>query len=278
MISHRNFLSLAGVCVAAFAQPVARAGEQYLFGVGSPDGGSGTLILMLSTGWSLWLVSAAPTQAEPLRMRGGRATVRQAELASEAESDVASQPEGSPTRNENTESDTSKDSESMIDTWVSHAMPGEHHRLLDKLTGKWNMAITYRMNSESPPVESRGSCERKWILGNRFVLEEFDGGNLAMPFQGMAVYGYDTFEKKYTSAWIDTTSSAVTTSLGTCRDGCKVIAFTGRHGDPWSGVKKNSRGFTRLLDDDKHILELYEPDKDGTEFMVLKIVYTRKNG
>ncbi|UCE60853.1 MAG: DUF1579 family protein [Phycisphaerales bacterium] len=170
------------------------------------------------------------------------------------------------------------DSESMIDTWVSHAMPGEHHRLLEKLTGKWNLAVKYKMNAESPVVESEGTCERRWILGNRFVLEEFDGGNLALPFQGMAIYGYDTFEKKYTSIWVDTTSSAVTTSLGTCQDGCKVIAFTGRHGDPWSGVKKNSRGFTRLVDDNKHILQLYEPDKDGKEFMVLQIVYTRKTG
>ncbi len=168
------------------------------------------------------------------------------------------------------------DSESMIDTWVEYAMPGQHHQVLRRLVGSWKTAIKYRMNSESPVVESEGTCERKWILGNRFVLEEFDGGNLGMPFQALAIYGYDTFEKKYTSVWVDTTSNAMTRSFGICQDECKVITFTGRHGDPWSGSMRTSRGVTRLVDDNKHVLELYEPDSTGTEFKVLEITYTRK--
>ena len=155
-------------------------------------------------------------------------------------------------------------------------MPGEHHRVLGKLAGSWNMAVKYRMSADSPVVESKGTCERKWILGNRFVLEEFDGGSLALPFQGLAIYGYDAFDKKYTSVWVDTTNTAMTTSAGTCQEDCRVIAFVGRHGDPWSGTKKPSRGVTRFVNDDQHVLELYEPDREGKEFKVLEITYTRK--
>ena len=169
------------------------------------------------------------------------------------------------------------DAESQVDTFVRHAMPGEHHRLLGKLAGSWNMAVKYRMSADSPVVESQGSCQRKWILGKRFVLEEFDGGSLALPFQGLAIYGYDAFEKKYTSVWVDTTNTAMTTSAGTCQEDCKVIAFVGRHGDPWSGTKKPSRGVTRFVSDDKHVLELYEPGREGKEFKVLEIRYTRKS-
>jgi hypothetical protein len=138
------------------------------------------------------------------------------------------------------------------------------------------MAVKYRMDSGSEVVESQGTCRRKWILGNRFVLEEFDGGSLALPFKGLAIYGYDAFEQKYTSVWVDTTSTAMTTSQGSCDDGCDVIAFTGRHGDPWTGVKRPSRGVTRLVNDNEHVLELYEPGSDGQEFRVLEIRYTRK--
>ena len=168
------------------------------------------------------------------------------------------------------------DGEAMIDTWVQHAMPGEHHRLLRRMAGSWNLAVKYRMNAEAPIVESHGACERKWILGNRFLLEEFDGGNLALPFQGLAIYGYDAFEKKYTSVWVDTMSTAITTNLGVCRKSCELIHFTGQHGDPWSGTKRTSRGVTRFVNDDRHVLELYEPDADGKEFKILEIVYTRK--
>jgi len=169
------------------------------------------------------------------------------------------------------------DSESLIDVWVRHAMPGAQHRLLDRLVGQWEMTVRYRMNSQAPVVESKGSCTRKSILGGRFVLEEFDGGNLAVPFQGLALYGYDVFEGKYTSVWVDTTSTAVTTSLGTCQQQpCDVIAFAGRHGDPWSGQKRPSRGTTRFVDDNKHVLELYEPDSTGKEFKVLEVTYSRQ--
>ena len=167
------------------------------------------------------------------------------------------------------------DTESLVDTWVRYAMPGEHHKLLSKMAGRWDMAIKYRMNSEMPVVESKGTCERKWILGNRFLLEEFDGGNLAMPFQGLAIYGYDSFEQKYTSVWVDTMSTAITTNLGTCRDACELITFIGQHGDPWTGTKRPSRGVTRFVNDTRHVLELYEPDSGGKEFKILEIVYTR---
>ncbi len=173
------------------------------------------------------------------------------------------------------EPDADPDSEALVDTWVRYAMPGEPHKLLERMAGSWNMTIKYRMNADAPAVESKGTCERRWILGKRFVLEEFDGGNLALPFRGLAIYGYDAFERKYTSVWVDTMSTAITTNLGTCQEGCKLITFSGRHGDPWTGSKRPSRGVTRFVSDEQHVLELYEPDLDGREFKILEIVYTR---
>ena len=167
------------------------------------------------------------------------------------------------------------DDEALIDNWVRHAMPGEQHKLLGRMTGRWDMKVKYWMNAAVPAVESEGVCVRKWILGKRFVLEEFDGGNLALPFEGLAIYGYDAFEKKYTSVWVDSMSTAITTSLGACVEDCARIRFVGRHGDPWSGTKRDSRGMTRFVSEDEHVLELHEPGADGKEFKMLEITYTR---
>ncbi|MCP4589358.1 MAG: DUF1579 domain-containing protein [bacterium] len=167
------------------------------------------------------------------------------------------------------------DNDTLIETWAQYGMPGEHHQLLGRMVGRWKLAVKYWMTAGSPMVESSGSCVREWALGRRFVVEEFDGGDLALPFQGMAIYGYDAFQQKYTSVWVDSLSTAVTTSAGVCRDTCDTIAFTGKHGDPWTGEVRDSRGVTRFVDKDTHVLELYEPGSDGKEFKMLEITYTR---
>jgi hypothetical protein len=171
---------------------------------------------------------------------------------------------------------TERDNESLIANMVQYAMPAPQHRLLDRMAGKWKTSVKYKMSAGSPVVESEGGCEREWILGNRFLREEFDGGDLALPFKALAVYGYDRFEKKYTSVWIDSLNTAITTYLGTCEQPCDVINFVGTHGDPWTGVKRPSRGVTRFVDDKTHVVELYEAGRDGREFKILEVTYTRE--
>lgn len=172
--------------------------------------------------------------------------------------------------------DSATSTDSLIETMVRYAMPAPQHRLLDRMAGKWKTHVKYQMTADAPVVESEGNCERKWVLGNRFLLEEFDGGDLALPFQALAIYGYDRFEQKYTSAWIDSLTTAITTYLGTCKDPCDVINFVGQHGDPWTGQKRPSRGVTRFVSDKQHTVELYESGGDGREYRVLEINYTRE--
>lgn len=195
-------------------------------------------------------------------------------LAETAQSPRSDAPADTTSENVN-QNDAAADTESLVETWVRYAMPGEHHKLLERMAGDWKTHIEYRMTADSPVVESEGACRRKWILGKRFLLEEFDGGNLGLPFQGLAIYGYDEFEKKYTSVWVDTMNTAMTTSKGTCAPPCNLIRFVGTHGDPWTGKKRSSRGVTHFIDETSHALELYERGVNGREFKMLEIIYTR---
>jgi len=79
-------------------------------------------------------------------------------------------------------------------------MAGKHHALLNRMAGSWDTVTRYWMAPDAEPVESQGKSERRWILGGRFLLAELDGGSLALPFQALGVFGYDAFERKYTSA------------------------------------------------------------------------------
>lgn len=171
---------------------------------------------------------------------------------------------------------TGESAESQIERWARHATPGKDHQLLEQMVGRWETVTTYRQEAGSPPVQARGRCARKWILDRRFVQEELDGGMLGLPFRGVGAYGYDAFERKYTSVWMDTTSTAITTYLGVYDEERKIVNFTGVYGDPWTGEKRPVRGVTRLESPDRQVLELYMPKPGGGEFKMLEIEYRRE--
>ena len=170
---------------------------------------------------------------------------------------------------------TGNDMKSQIERLVRYAMPSTQHRLLDRLTGRWNTLTQYWMAPGVEPVESKGASERRWILEGRFVLEQFDGGNLALPFRGLGLYGYDGFEQKYTSAWVDTLNTAIMSNLGIYDKTNDVVNFVGQYGDSLAGLKREIRGRMRFLNEDKHQLELQVVDSDGRKFKMLEITYTR---
>lgn len=181
-----------------------------------------------------------------------------------------------PTHSAETNAPTALDLEKQVEAMVGYAMPGRHHQLLNRLAGDWEVHTRYWMKLGAVPVEAKGTSARKWILDGRFLMEELDGGDLALPFRGVALFGYDAFEQKYTSAWVDTTSTAILTNLGTYDKTNDVVTFTGEYKDPWTGTRKKNRGLTRFLGADKHAIELHVTEADGREFKMLEITYTRK--
>jgi len=169
-----------------------------------------------------------------------------------------------------------QDAESQADTLARYAMPTPQHKLLDQMAGRWTTLTRYWMAPGAEAVESSGTAERKWILDGRFLLEELDGGNLALPFRGLGLFGYDAFEQKYTSAWVDTMNTSILTNLGTYDKTNDLVHFTGQYKDPWTGTKKKERGIARFVNKARHILEIHVTEPDGREFKMLEITYTRK--
>jgi hypothetical protein len=169
-----------------------------------------------------------------------------------------------------------KDAEFAADTLARYAMPGPQHKLFDRMVGRWTTLTRYWPAPGAEVVEAKGASQRKWILDGRFLLEELDGGDLALPFRGVGLYGFDAFEQKYNSAWVDTMNTSIPTHLGTYDKTNDVVNFTGQYKDPWTGAKKPERGVTRFLSRDKHALEVYVSEPDGREFKMLEIVYTRE--
>jgi len=168
--------------------------------------------------------------------------------------------------------------EVMMEIWKKMAEPGEYHAHLKPLAGTWNLVVKFRMAPEAPWEEHKGTSESKWILGGRFLLEEVKGEVMEGEerFEGLGIMGYDKVKKKYTSAWVDTMSTAVFTELGMCDKSGKVITTRSEYDDPMTGQKKKGKSVLRIISNDKHVAEMYETGLDGKEFKNLEVVYTRK--
>ena len=166
------------------------------------------------------------------------------------------------------------DEKAAMEAMIKAATPGEMHKKLDPLAGKWDCALKMWMDPSKPPSEMKGSAETKWVLGNRYLLMTFKGDFGGMPFEGSGVVGYDNLRKSYVGAWIDNFSSGIMNSVGEIDSTGKVFTFTGEEIDPLSQKKFKSKQVTKVIDGNKHEETFFKIDGDK-EIKVMEIVYTR---
>lgn len=164
----------------------------------------------------------------------------------------------------------------MMEAWAKAATPGEFHAHLKPLAGQWNNTTKWRFDASAPWMESTGKSEYKWIMDGRFLLQEVASEMMGDRFEGLGILGYDNVQKKYTSVWIDTMGTMIFTSLGSCDASGKVITLHGDYVDVMSGQKKKVRSVCRMINDNKHVFEMYDRTADGKEYMSLEVTYTRK--
>src|SRR5581483_5035108 len=79
----------------------------------------------------------------------------------------------------------------MMKKWMEAASPGEGHKYLGQMVGKWDLTLRAWMDPGKPPQESKGTCDAKWILDGRFVYAEKSRQNMGMPFKSVEFWGYD---------------------------------------------------------------------------------------
>lgn len=154
--------------------------------------------------------------------------------------------------------------------------PGENHKALDALVGKWNTSVKWWMSPESKPEESQGTSDNHWILGGRFVQEDFKGTSMGQPFEGMGLMGYDNIRAEYTSLWLDNMATGIMTGTGQYDAATKTFTKNATMSCPMTGEKNRAmRSVCKIVDNDHFTLEMYMNDKDGKEFKAMEIRYVR---
>lgn len=157
-----------------------------------------------------------------------------------------------------------------------HATPGAEHKKLEPLVGMWNYTCKVWMDPSKPPMEMKGTIERKWILGNRFIEEKVSGTGMdGKPgFEGIGVVGYDNGEKKFTMSWICNMCTSIATSAGTCDVSGKTFTFENEAYCPVREKKIKGREVLRMESNDRHVMERFEIE-NGKERKVMEIIAIR---
>jgi hypothetical protein len=170
----------------------------------------------------------------------------------------------------------SAEEQQQMEAMVKYMTPGEGHKMLDGMVGKWDAKVTAWMGPGAEPMVSTGTEESSWVLGGRFIEEKFSGSFMGMPFTGVGYTGYDNAKKQYFGTWMDSMSTGVMTSTGNTSDGGKTWSFKSSMTDPMTG--KDAPGETKITvtDKDHHVMEMWAPSPDGKMFKMMEIVYTRK--
>lgn len=165
----------------------------------------------------------------------------------------------------------------MMEAWKKMSEPGEFHAHLQPLAGRWNQATKHRMSPDQPWEESTGSAEYRWILDGRFMLQDVKGEMAeGYPFTGLGIMAYDKVKKKYVTVWADNFMSGFMIAEGTCDASGKVITYQGEYSNPMTGETQKDKSVFRIINNDKHVFEMYGTTPDGKEFRSLEITYTRR--
>lgn len=174
------------------------------------------------------------------------------------------------------EGKASANMQEMTKRWMEAATPGEGHKYLEQLVGKWDIVMRAWMEPGKPPMESKGTCDAKWMLEGRFVSVEMASQIMGMPYKSMNLIGFDNYKKRYVFSYVDNMSTGIYTAEGKLDLSKQVLTSFGKMDDvALDEHDKTVKYVMRIVSKDKYIFEIYDEVGSANEFKAMEITYTR---
>lgn len=168
------------------------------------------------------------------------------------------------------------DQEAMMKEWHKWADPSDMHKKLEKLAGNWTATMRFFMDPSAPAMESQGSCASSFVLGGRWLRQEFKGEMMGMPFEGIGMVGYDNFRKEYVCAWTDNMTTSMLQMRGSCNEAGTEFNFSGIMDEPMTGERdKKFRHVWKFSGADSYTMEAYDNIPGKGEVKVMELTFSR---
>ncbi len=153
--------------------------------------------------------------------------------------------------------------------------PGAKHKALEPFVGTWSAKVSMYMDPAAPAMESSGTMVNSWIYDGRYLQHKFEGDMGGMKFEGSGLWGFDVAAGKYVGTWIDSMSTAISTSVGPDSKDGKTWTMASTNTDPVTGKASVGEEVITLDNPNQHTMSMFE-DRGGKKVKTMEIVYTRK--
>lgn len=164
----------------------------------------------------------------------------------------------------------------MMEAWQKAATPGEAHKKLEPFVGTFDARVRMWSDPSRTPEDSTGTMTSTWVLGNRYVQQNYEGTFMGAPFNGVGYIGYDNVSKKIQSVWMDSASTGMMWMTGSADAAGKVVSTKGTMSDPSSGRTLPIEDKITIADNDHMKIEMLTKGAGGKMTKVMEIEYTRK--
>jgi hypothetical protein len=172
----------------------------------------------------------------------------------------------------------SEQDKKMMEMMMKYGTPGEHHELLKKYVGDWDVDIRAWPKPGAEPVISKGTMRNELLFDGRFLMSRFEGMMGGQKAMGLEIISYDLFQDKYVTFWIDSWNTMFVTTSGTLDFYGNLLTETGAYPDTMTDGKKmvEIRNVTTFVGNDKYMFEVYMLRPGGKETKGMEFIVTRK--
>ncbi len=171
--------------------------------------------------------------------------------------------------------DMTPEMQAEMAAWMKLAQPGAHHEHLAPFIGTWKGKVTMWMEPDQPPMVEESAADVTWLMGGRFLHWKLTGNFGGMPYEGMAIEGYNNGEGRYESVWLDNFGTLLLVFDGSCSDDGKRRKMSTKFADVVAGGMVDYRTEYRWIDSD-HFTYTAFMDKGDGEFQNMLIEYQRQ--
>ena len=152
--------------------------------------------------------------------------------------------------------------------------PGPEHQKLQPFVGDWTLTVRLWTDPSQSPAEAKGTVQRRWIMGGRFVQETAKVECEGKSFEGMGLFGYDKAQKKFTAVKVCGLCGTISHGLATVNDSGTKFDCTKEECCPLTGQKIKGRDEIVLENNDKIVVNVFRM-VDDKEVKVMEIVTVR---
>ena len=167
------------------------------------------------------------------------------------------------------------DSATVIQKWNEYMTPGDMHKVLAAMSGKWTAEVSSRISEVATEEKSTSACENKMIFDGRYMQRTRTGTIMGKPFEGMGIIGYDNAKKIFVSTWQDNMSTGILYLEGPYDAATKTITVKGTWMDPLKRNIEIRETFT-MPDDKTQVIAIYRTPPGGKEFKYMEMKLARK--